>query len=312
MGLDLDELSGLIAIEPTAAENLARAVCDSESLPPRFDPFQLRRILDRKGFRFPRRNIIFHCLKGGASKTTLAYNSGFRLSQYGARVLLVDLDKQANSTQSLAPGAGDRVFYDVVRGHVPIADAIVQLNPHLAILPSSLENARLEMELVHRPKNPATYFRDLFAGVRDRFDFVVFDLPPDLSHTTYLATVYADTVCVPIQADEYSLTGMRMTLSTVEAIQKEFALSDQEVLVVWSRFDPRERSTLRYAQELKDLGNATLLPVVIRTDVTFKTAQAKNKSVFELRRQSKAREDIDVLARELSGLREYFGFKGEA
>jgi len=272
----------------------------------------MRQLLDRKGFRFPRKTILFHCLKGGAAKTTLAYNTAFRLSQFGARVLLVDLDKQANATQSFEKRAEKGVFVDAVTGKARVEELIVGVHSHLDLLPSSLENARLEMELIHRRKNPRAYYRGLFEPVRDRYDVLILDLPPDLSHNTYLSTLMADTVCIPLNADEYSVAGMRMTLDSIRAIQEEYADLHQEVLIVWSRFDPREKSCLRYLAELKDIGHAKLLPIVIRTDVTFKHAQARSRSVFQLGRRSNAREDIDILARELVGLREYFGSEGEA
>lgn len=301
-GVSLDEIESILHTTRQQAEILTGGVGGGKSL----TPVKMRQLLERKGFRFPRKNILFHCLKGGASKTTLAYNTAYRLSQLGARVLLVDLDKQANATQSFEKRPTAGVFVDVVTGQLPIDAMIVPIHAHLDLLPSSLDNARLEMELIHRRKNPRGFYRTLFAPVRDRYDILIFDLPPDLSHNTYLCTLMADTICIPLNADEYSVAGMRMTLESIRSIQDEYGDLEQEVLVIWSRFDPREKSGLRYLAEMKDLGRAQLLPIVIRTDVTFKHAQSRNKSVFQLGKRSNAREDIDILARELAGLREFF------
>jgi chromosome partitioning protein len=250
-------------------------------------------------------------LKGGASKTTLAYNSAFRIAQLGAKVLLVDLDKQANATQSFERRPERGVFVDAITGKQAIENLILEIHPHLHLVPSSLENARLETELIHRRKNPRTYYRNIFASVRSHYDFLVFDLPPDLSHNTYLSTIMADTICIPINADEYSVAGMKMTLESIASIREEFEDLNPEILVIWSKFDSREKSSLRYVSELKDIGDAKLLPIVIRTDVTFKHAQAQAKSVFQLGRRSNAREDIDILVRELAGLRAFFGDAGK-
>jgi chromosome partitioning protein len=301
----LDEISAVLNTSRHQAELFSRAIGNNAAAG--LTPDRMRALLDRRGFRFPTKNIIFHCLKGGASKTTLAYNSAFRIAQLGARVLLVDLDKQANATQSFERRPERGVFVDAVTGRKPIEDLILEIHPHLSLVPSSLENARLETELIHRRKNPRTYYRNLFAPVRDRYDILVFDLPPDLSHNTYLSTILADTICIPINADEYSVAGMRMTLESIDSIRAEFEDLQPEILVIWSKFDSREKSCLKYVAALKELGSARLLPVVIRTDVTFKHAQAQAKSVFQLGRRSNAREDIDVLVRELTGLRSYFG-----
>ena len=275
-------------------------------------PAGVRELAEKQGYRYPNKHIIFHCLKGGASKTTLAYNTAFRLSQLGAKVLLVDLDKQANATHSFDLPQPEFVFVDVITGRCAIQDTIKHVSEHLDLLPSSLENARLEMELIHRKKNPASYYEKLFAPVRGSYDIVIIDLPPDLSHNTYLSSIFADVICIPTNPDEYSVHGMKLTLSSIEGIQEEFGKRSQDVWVIWSKYDPREKSSLHFIADIGDVSPARILPTVVRTDVTFKNAQQSAKSVFELGKRSNAREDVDSLARELLGFQEFFGPKGEA
>lgn len=274
-------------------------------------PARVRQLLEERGFRYPKKNIVFHCLKGGAAKTTLAYNAAYRLSQLGTRVLLVDLDKQGNATHSFDIPHPKSVFVDIVTGKAELKETLVNIDDFLDLVPSSLENARLEIELVNRKKNPRNFYKNIFAPVRDQYDVVIFDLPPDLSHNTYLTSLYADTICIPTNPDEYSVYGMKLTLSSLEGIQAEYDDLKQEVLIVWTKFDPREKSALPFITGLKDLGNATVMPIVIRSDVTFKNAQASAKSVFQLGKKSNAREDIDILARELIHLREFFEPRGK-
>jgi chromosome partitioning protein len=280
--------------------------------PKNYGPARVREIAEKAKFKYPKKNVIFHCLKGGASKTTLAYNCAYRLSQLGTKVLLVDLDKQANATHSFDIKKPNVVFVDVVTGKNAIQDAVKGVGEFLDLLPSSLENARLEMELIHRKKNPATYYKNIFAPIRDHYDIVIMDLPPDLSHNTYLSSLFADIICIPTNPDEYSVHGMKLTLSSIEGIRQEFNKEQQEVWVVWSKFDPRERSSLHFISEVTNLKPAKILPTVIRTDVTFKNAQERAKSVFQMSKSSNARQDIDAVAQELIGFRDYFGPRGEA
>lgn len=308
--IPIDEIADILGVEPEDASVIAKGAGVLSSRLRRLRPADARALLERRGFRFPKRNIVFHCLKGGASKTTLAYNTAFRLAQVGARVLLVDLDKQANATHSFVTKPGAFCFVDLVTEKAKIEQAIVPVCPFLDLLPSSLENARLETELIHRQRNPQTFYRDLFSSVRDHYDFLILDLPPDLSHNTFLSTLFADLIVIPVNSDVYSLSGMRMTLESIEGIRKQFSRTDQDVLVVLSKFDAREKSALGFLSELKELGSARLLPTVIRMDITFKTAQAKAKSVFQIRRRSRAKEDMDLLVREVSGLGEYFAKAG--
>lgn len=308
--LALQELSEILKITPQATGKIARGV-DSELVGNRriLGPASVRALFEQRGFQYPKKNLIFHCLKGGAAKTTLAHNTAYRLSQLGARVLLVDLDKQANATHSLGFSRPEKVFVDVITEKATIADVIKPASEFLDVLPSSLENARLEMELISRKKNPRTYYQNLFAPVRNSYDAVILDLPPDLNHNTYLSTLFATTVCIPTNPDEYSVYGMKMTLSSIEGIQREYDGIQQEVFIVWSRFDARERNSFHYLTQ-KDFGNAKIMPVVIRADASFKNAQAENKSVFEFKKHSNAKEDVDILAQELIGLREFFGPQG--
>lgn len=275
-------------------------------------PKTMRRLTETRGFHYPKKNIIFHCLKGGAAKTTLAYNTAYRLSQLGTRVLLVDLDRQANATHVFLAEKPRFVFIDLVTSRCPIEEAIVDIDEYLALLPSSLDNARLELELANGKKNPRTFYHGIFSPVRDKYDVVIVDLPPDLNHNTYLSSLFADVICIPTTADEFSVYGMKLTLSSLDGIWREYEDLEQEVMIIWSKFDPREKSSLHHIAELKDLGKARVFPIVIRSDVTVKHAQERRKSLFQLKKQSAAREDLDILARELIGLREFFGPRGHA
>lgn len=306
----LPELSDILKITPQAVGKIARTL-ESHIVGNRrlLGPNSVRLLFQQRGFHYPKKNIIFHCLKGGASKTTLAYNSAYRLSQLGCRVLLVDLDKQANATHSFGIARPNYVFVDVITETTAIANAIQPIDEFLHLLPSSLENARLEMELINRKKNPRTYYQNVFSPIRENYDVVIFDLPPDLNHNTYLSTLFATTICIPTNPDEYSVFGMKMTLDSIEGIRKEYDDLQQEVFIVWSRYDARERNSFHYLSE-KDFGNAKVMPVIIRSDSSFKNAQAANKSIFELKKLSAAKEDIDLLSQELIGLRDFFAAKG--
>lgn len=275
-------------------------------------PSVMRKLLEERGFRYPRKNIIFHCLKGGAAKTTLAYNTAYRLSQLGARVLLVDLDKQANATYTFNVEKPKFIFIDVVQEHCRIAETVVCVGEFLDLVPSSLDNARLEIELSSLRKNQRMFYRNLFAPIRDSYDVVIFDLPPDLSHNTYLSTLFADTVCIPTTPDEYSVYGMKLTLSSIDGIYCEYPDLMQEIFIVWSKFDAREKSALHHITSFKEFGIAKCFPVVIRSDVAFKHAQARGKSVFQYSRQSNAKEDVDILAQTLINLKEFLAQKGIA
>ena len=102
-----------------------------------------------------------------------------------------------------------------------------------------------------------------------------------------------------------------MTLNSIAGIQEEYDNLKQDVFVVWSRYDARERNSFHYLSE-KNFDSAKVMPVIIRSDSTFKNAQALNKSVFELKKPSAAKEDMDLFSQELIGLRDYFSAKEDS
>ena len=309
----LREVSDLINITPQGLGKISKSVASSIKGNSRhFEPASVREILKDRGFVFPKKNIVFHCLKGGASKTTLAYNSAYRLSQFGAKVLLVDLDKQGNASQAFDLKPISSTFVDIVTGEASIEDSILKAGPFLDILPSTFRNARLEIELNNMNYNPRTFYSRLFEPIRHNYDFLIFDLPPDLNRNTYLCTIYGDTICVPTNPDEFAVMGMKMTLESIESIKKEFDDLEQEVYVVWSKYDARETNSFHYITELEGIEDAKVMPVVIRSDSTFKNAQSNKQSVFEVKKKANAKEDVDILAKELSGLREFFAPTGNA
>ena len=306
--VSLREISNLINITPQGLGKITKEV-DSlfKNNARHFEPSSVRSLLKDRGFYFPKKNIVFHCLKGGASKTTLAYNTAFRLSQFGAKILLVDLDKQGNATQAFNLTDIQKTFVDVVKGDAYIQDTILEASTYLDILPSTFKNARLEIELNNINYNPRTFYSKILSPVRDKYDFVIFDLPPDLNRNTYLCTIYGDTICIPTNPDEFSVMGMRMTLDSIDSIKDTFNDLQQEIYVIWSKYDARETNSFHYITETElDIKGATIMPIVIRSDSAFKNAQSNKLSVFEMKRKTNAKEDIDILARELSGLRDHF------
>ena len=111
-------------------------------------PLGVRKFLLNKGFIYPQQNISFQIVKGGVGKTSLSYSLAIRATHYGAKVLLIDLDQQGNLTRSLVLDTKDnKVFLDIVRDNFPIENTIIQINENLDLLPSNLNNSRLDLEL---------------------------------------------------------------------------------------------------------------------------------------------------------------------
>ncbi|MDQ2808372.1 MAG: AAA family ATPase [Chloroflexota bacterium] len=160
--------------------------------------------------------------KGGVGKTTTAVNVAAELARLGLRVVLVDLDSQANATQALGidPLAVPFTTYHLLVGDVPVADILIDTAYGLQLIPSHIDVAAAEGELdrkVNREQRLARRLSELPAGV----DVVLIDCPPSLTLLTLNALTAAQWVLLPLQTEPFAVSGLAALLRTVELVQRE-------------------------------------------------------------------------------------------
>lgn len=164
--------------------------------------------------------------KGGVAKTTTVANLGVALAQAGQRVLLVDSDPQGSLTISLGQDpdslAGCTLYEAMVLAdegaHKDLTDVILSDQQGVDLIPANLDLAAAEIDL------NAQYAREyalsrLLAPVRDTYDFILIDCPPQLGILTINALVAADSVLVPLATNYLSLRGLQLLLRTVRLVQ---------------------------------------------------------------------------------------------
>lgn len=274
-------------------------------------PLAVRKLLESKGFIYEMKNISFQIVKGGVGKTSLSYALGLRASHYGARVLLVDLDQQGNLTRSFKIKARDfPVWLNIFRDNVKPSDAIIHLTDTLDLIPSNLNNSRLDLELTQAPTNIKDMLRDSLSQIRDKYDLVIFDCPPAINKVNLAATCASDTVIIPLNPDPYAMDGLDFTISELKRIRKEFKLNFKHH-IVWNRYDARERLGAICMHNLaKDKDKIkNVLPVVIRVDASLKNSIFDAISLFDLPKKSAVREDIDQFTREILGINKWIESK---
>ena len=157
--------------------------------------------------------------KGGVGKTTSVASIGLGLSLRGFKVLLVDLDAQANLTAFFLPeadGEERKSIYDSLVSAEPLP--IYQIRENLALIPSGLEMARVEGDLSARIARERVLLT-LLEPVKDAYDYVLIDCPPSLGVVTTNAFVASTDVYVPLTAEALPLKGMRMLEDYVNAIR---------------------------------------------------------------------------------------------
>jgi chromosome partitioning protein len=240
--------------------------------------------------------------KGGVGKTTSAISLGAYLGYFGQRVLLVDLDPQANATSSL--GIDKRTVrngtYEVLVGEKPIGPIILH-NPRfkLSILPASPALAGAEIELIELAGREKRLYEALSPAV-ERYDYVLIDCPPSLSLLTVNGLVAArDGVVIPVQCEYLALEGLGQLTQTINRVQSSLFQDLAIRGVILTMFDGRTRLATDVVAEVRKFFPDQVFQTVIPRSVRLAESPSYGLPVSVYAPESTAAQAYASLAREL-------------
>ncbi len=179
--------------------------------------------------------------KGGVGKTTTAINLGAYLAQFGQRVLVVDLDPQANATSCLGVDKSTVTggTYEVLLGSAASPFVLLNERLKLALLPSSPSLAGAEVELVEELAREMRLKKGI-DPLADHYDYILIDCPPSLGLLTVNGLVAArDGVLVPVQCEYLALEGLGQLTQTIQRVRSALFPELKVRGVVLTMFDPR-------------------------------------------------------------------------
>jgi len=239
--------------------------------------------------------------KGGVGKTTTSVNLAASLAQKGRRVLVVDMDPQANATSGLGMprGSVQEGIYEALVLDRPLRE-LTQLTEvdGLYLVPATRELAGAEIELVGVEAREQRLKRSLSA-VTDKYDYIVLDCPPSLGLLTLNALVAASSIVIPMQCEYYALEGLSRLVETMEQVRNAYNPTLDLAGIVLTMVDPRMNLTQQVAEEVRTHFPDKVYTTSIPRNVRLSEAPSHGKPICLYDVRSSGSQSYLALAQEL-------------
>lgn len=245
--------------------------------------------------------ITDYMLKGGVGKTTSVYHIGWCANSYGAKVLLIDTEPQANLTKANKINAENKpILIDVLVNNIPIEQAVVNISEGLDIIPSKVDNAVLDNHLVYRKIPLNTFFNDTLTPIINNYDFILIDCPPSLGLAVTSAVLFADIVLIPLHPDSFSEDGLRTLKNEIMSLNKLYK-KEINFKVFLNEFDNStvlSNKMVSYLISDKDL-DGHVLKTIIREAQEIPNLIAQGQNLFSVLKKIPVKKDFEQLTIEL-------------
>ncbi len=255
---------------------------------------------------FPKKVFVFQNIKGGVGKTELSFCISVCANLYGAKVLCIDLDQQGNLTKGCFKiNPKDKpIMLDVIKDDVPIEEAIINVWPGLDLIPSDLDNGVIDNTLMLGRFPLDKIYRDNIEKIRKNYDVILIDCPPALTANVTAATLAADEVIAPVTPDDHAISGLNLLYNEISDIERKF-YKKISLKIVLNKFDARSNLShekLIFFRDESERYRAIFYKSFIRIAQDFPNAIDEGQTIFDVFKTTAAKDDINLLTKEMLGI----------
>lgn len=235
--------------------------------------------------------------KGGVGKTTSTINIGAGLEKLGKRVLLVDIDPQANLTTSAGVTQPRETIYDYLTKNLATLKPLSIIGK-MDLIPSSLDLSAAEIELSNETGREYI-LQEIITPLQPMYDYILIDSPPALGLLTINALTASNQVYIPLQAEYLATQGLTKLMDIVKKIQTRLNKSLVVGGVFLTQYDKRKTLHRDVWSSMKTYFGGLVFDTLIRDNVALAEAPTKGLDIFRYQPTSYGAEDYLALCKEI-------------
>lgn len=239
--------------------------------------------------------------KGGVGKTTSSINLAASLAVLEYKTLLVDADPQANATSGIGydPREIKASIYECIINNIEPKEAILETStPNLDLLPAHIDLVGAEIEMINLVDREHK-MKEVFAKIKDQYDFIIIDCSPSLGLITINALTAANSVIIPVQCEYFALEGLGKLLNTIKIVQTRLNPDLQIEGILLTMYDVRLRLSNQVVEEVKTHFQDLVFDTIIQRNTRLSEAPSFGVSVIMHDATSKGAINYLNLAKEI-------------